>query len=62
MIDGLESRMWIEHHERFSACAARLLGRFKRRPSRDPMPMIGRAIAFAIAASLASLTLGSSLA
>jgi hypothetical protein len=65
MKDAMLDRMWREHHDRFSADLGRTadrLGARMRSPDGDSLPLVGRALALVLAVSLASLSLGSTLA
>jgi hypothetical protein len=61
MKDAMLDRIWAEHHERFSADLGRTADRM-RAADRDTLPLVGRALALVLAVSLASLSLGSTLA
>jgi hypothetical protein len=61
----MDSRIWIAKHERFSADVAnKLSGSFASlgARARDPMPIVGRALALMLAVSLSSLSLGAAIA
>jgi hypothetical protein len=69
MKDAMLNRMWIDHHDRFSADFGRAADRVGARmrgagggAGGDSVPLVGRALALVLAVSLASLSLGSTLA
>lgn len=65
MKDAFLDRMWADHHERFSADAGRVLDGLRERLGQaegDPLPVVARAMALVLAVSLASLTVGVTLA
>jgi hypothetical protein len=65
MKDAMLNRMWIDQHDRFSADfgrAADRVGARMRNTGGDSVPLVGRALALVLAVSLASLSLGSTLA
>jgi hypothetical protein len=65
MKDAMLNRMWIDQHDRFSADlgrAADRIGARMRGTEGDKLPLIGRAAALLLAVSLASLSVGATLA
>ena len=65
MRDAMDSQLWVNHHDRFSADLGRRLSRLSARlrtGSSDPVPIVGKALAMVLAVSLASLSLGSAVA
>ena len=65
MKDAMLGRLWAEHHDRFSADFGRAIDRLgarMRSADGDTLPLVGRALALVLAVSLASLSLGSTLA
>ena len=65
MKDAMLDRMWIDQHDRFSADLGRVadrVGARMRNTGGDSVPLVGRALALVLAVSLASLSLGSTLA
>lgn len=65
MKDAFLDRMWVDHHERFSTDLGGALDKAQARlrgAEGDPLPMVGRAMALVLAVSLASLSLGATIA
>jgi hypothetical protein len=65
MKDMMLDRMWNDQHERFSADLGRAADRLGARigsSQSDSLPLVARALALVLAVSLASLSLGSTLA
>jgi len=65
MKDAFLDRMWADHHERFSADLGRALDKVPAKlmdTDGDPLPVVARAIALVLAVSLASLSVGATLA
>ncbi len=65
MKDAFLDRMWVDHHERFSSDVWNAVDNAKARltgAAGDPLPMVGRAMALVLAVSLASLSLGATIA
>ena len=65
MKDAMLNRMWIDRHDRFSADLGRTADRIRARmrgTEGDKLPLIGRAAALVLAVSLASLSVGATLA
>ena len=65
MRDAMDLQLWVNHHDRFSADVGKRLGRLGaklHKPSEDPVPVVGKALALLLAVSLASLSLGSAVA
>jgi hypothetical protein len=57
--------MWVDHHERFSTDLGGALDHARARltgAAGDPLPMVARAMALVLAVSLASLSLGATIA
>ncbi len=64
MKEAYLDRMWVDHHERFSADLGRAMDKVPARlrgSVGDPLPVVARAMALVLAVSLASLSLGATL-
>jgi hypothetical protein len=65
MKDAILNNMWNDQHDRFSADFGRAADRVAARmrsAEADRLPLIGRAAALVLAVSLASLSVGATLA